>query len=331
MFKKFLLAFTALSLCHLAHADWDPVIESDNYVATVSVGGSTIRYQESLRSYGPLSQLASNMYSVPTSMQAGLNGFMQQSAAANGVSFQGGSLTGNVNVQFNPQSGGYLLMTLSGLTYNAYTKFSGKKWGIISFSCTNHVTMANVRVTAQVGSVDGYTPSDKVGMTADLSSSTDCDSNLSWILPVIGDFIINKAEGKIDSGVLNGLKGSLAQLKDKLFFERDQNYLVGLNRLIPADKTITLPSGEVFPIGQYVQNNLLYLLANSQITIQLGKGASVGTVKGLSEPMYNEVKGNVLNISITSPYIAFTANLSEEINVFWKWNPHCGNLICQQP
>lgn len=331
--QHLMLGALALAFAGAAQADWSPRIVSGQYVATVSYGGGSVSYAEDRRSGGPLASLAGQMFSVPYAMQSGLNDFLRQTAASKGVTFQSGSLTGDVNVQIQPQANGTMLMTLGGISYDAYTQYSGKRWGIVSFSCVNHVSLGNLQVTAQYGAATGTLPSDKVGATANVGSSTDCDSNLSWMLPILGDIIINKAEGKIDQGVLNGLSGSLSTVKDALFFGRDQNYLTGLNRLIPADKVVALPNGQVFPIGQYVNNNLAYLIANSQIGLQLGKGAVVKGVYGTNEPTYDTISGSVLTLQLTVPGVSFTVNLTEKVNVEWQWK--CSlrdpSKVCQIP
>ncbi|HLO92875.1 MAG TPA: hypothetical protein VK195_01030 [Burkholderiaceae bacterium] len=309
----------ALVFAGAAHADWAPRIVSGQYVATVSYGGGSLSHAEDWRSGGPLGTLAGQMKAVPYSMQNGLNEFMRQSAASKGVNFQSGALSGDVNVQIQPQGNGTVLMTLGGISYDAYTQFSGKRWGIISYSCVNHASLGNLQATAQYGAATGELPSDKIGVTANVGSSTDCDSNLSWILPILGDILINQAEGKIDQGVLNGVKGSLASVKDNLFFGRDQNYLTGLNKLIPADKVVTLPNGQTFPIGQYVNNNLAYLISNSQVSVQLGKGAVVKGVYGTSEPMSDVISGNVITLTLSVPGVSFSVNLAEKVNVQWQW------------
>ncbi|WP_269632022.1 hypothetical protein [Pelomonas sp. BJYL3] len=317
--QHLLLGALALAFTGAAQADWSPRIQSGQYVATVSYGGGSLSYAEDWRSGGPLGTLAGQMKAVPYSMQNGLNEFMRASAASQGVNFQSGTLSGDVNVQIQPQANGTVLMTLGGVRYDAYTQFSGKRWGIISYSCVNHASLANLQVTAQYGAATGELPSDKIGVTANVGSSTDCDSNLSWMLPILGNIIINKAEGKIDQGVLDGVKGSLGMVKDGLFFGRDQNYLTGLNKLIPADKVVTLPNGQTFPIGQYVNNNLAYLIANSQVSVQLGKGAVVQGVYGTGEPTSDIISGNVITLNLSAPGMNFTVNLTERLNVMWQW------------
>jgi len=328
--KLSVFALTVL-LAGAAHADWVPRVLSDRYVATVSYGGNSISYSEDRYANGPLGALARDVYGVPAYMQSSLNNLLQQQAAANGVTFVSGTLSGNVNFQVTPQSNGTVLLRMSGLRYDAYTKYSGKKWGIIKYDCTNHLTLADMTVTAQYGTVDGSLPSDKVGLTMNASSSTDCDSNLSWILPVLGNYIINKAEGQIDQGVVEGIKGSLTEINSKLVFGRDQNYLASLNRLIPVDKVITLPDGRTFPIGQYINNNLAYLIANSQITLQLGKGVKVEPVLGVGEPSRETFTGDIINLSVTAPGVSFNARLHEEVNVYWSWKCSVRNPLLSCP
>ena len=79
-------------------------------------------------------------------------------------------------------------------------------------------------------------------MTANVSSSADCDSNVGWI-PIIGS-LVNKYAERLASGLVRtSARDMIATLKDKLFFERDANAYAGLNRIVPADKVIPLPYG----------------------------------------------------------------------------------------
>lgn len=317
--NQLMVAVMVLASAGGAQADWTPRIISSQYIATVNYGGGSVSYSEDRNANGPLSNFAGKMVAVPYAMQNAMNEFMRQAAVSKGVNFQGGWLTGDPLVQIQPQGNGTVLLTLSGLNYDAYTQFSGKRWGIFSYDCRNHASLANMRVTGQYGAADGGLQSDKVGVTANVGSSTDCDSNISWILPILGNILINTAEGKIDQGIVSGVTASLAQLKDGLFFGRDQNYLTGLNQLIPADKVVRLPNGQTFAIGQYVNNNLAYLIANGQISLQLGKGAVVSGVYGMNEPMNNEINGTYATLQLTVPGVSFSVSLTEKVNVRWQW------------
>ncbi|MDT9001809.1 hypothetical protein RQP53_21210 [Paucibacter sp. APW11] len=303
----------------VAQADWSPRVVSAQYIATVSYGGASLSYSEDRRANGPLGSFAGKMAAAPYAFQSSLNDFMRQAAVSKGVNFVSGSLSGDPTVQIQPQGNGAVLLSLTGLSYDAYTQFSGKRWGIFSYDCSNHASLANIRVTGQYGAADGRLLSDKVGVNADVGSSTDCDSNISWILPILGNILINTAEGKIDQGIVNGVTGALSQLKDGLFFGRDQNYLTGLNQLIPADKVITLPNGQTFAIGQYVNNNLAYLIANSQLTLKIGKGAVVKGVYGAGEPFNTQITGNVANLQLSVPGVTIGVSLIEQVNVDWQW------------
>ncbi|MFM9436710.1 hypothetical protein ACFDR9_003795 [Janthinobacterium sp. CG_23.3] len=329
-----IIFLTSILATGAAHADWVPRIESASYTANLTVNGSNaLAYSEDKRLYGPLGGVAREMQAVPATLQSGLNAVMSQQITANGARFLDGTLSGNAAITIRPQSSGVAALALTGLSYQVRSGYSGKKWGVFSYDCVNTTTMSNIAINAQYGTADGNMPADQVGMTANVSSSTDCDSNLSWILPVLGNLLIKNAEGKISSAVQDGVKGGLAKIKDVLFFQRDANWLVGLNRLIPADKVVQLPDGSSFPIGQYVQNNLGYLLANSQISINLGAGAPVRPVYGMNEPQSDVFSGDIITLAVSSPAVSFAVQVGERSNVSWSWK--CSirdpSRVCQIP
>lgn len=317
--KKF-LAISALLVSQFAHADWSPVVDSYNYTATVFYGGGATSFTETRlprTAAGPLAKLSGQFLSVPYQLQSGLNTYMSQVAASKGITFLGGSLTGDLDITIQPSSAGYMQMTMRGLSYTARNKYQGKKWGIISYECVNTLTLNNVVATAQYGASNGAI-ANNTGLTADVSSSTDCDSNISWLLPIVFDFVVNKVTDKIDASIVAGINNGMSQVKDSLFFGRDQDFLAGLNRLVPEDKVVTLPNGSTFAIGQYVRNNLDYLNRNN-VNIKLGKGAVVQPVYGQTEPRFYSFSGDVVTLTFNTPSISFGVKLSERDDVSWNW------------
>ncbi|CDG83913.1 hypothetical protein [Janthinobacterium agaricidamnosum] len=331
--RKFVFVAAAL-VSGSAHADWVPKFISQDNVVTVNLGGGTLSYREGRNdTSSTLFSVSADMRNIQPNLQQSLNNVMAQEAGKNGVKFLDGTLSGNLHASLQPQASGVVFMTLDGINYQARNSYSGKKFGVISFTCVNTAALNNMSITGQYGAVGGALISDQVGMTGNPTSSTDCDSNLSWILPVVGSWIINKAEGAIDSRIADGVKGAMNGVKDKLLFGRDQNWLVGLNRLVPPGKTVTLPDGRTFPIGQYINDNLQYLIANSRMDIQLGTGLDIKGVRGISEPQQENYAANLVTISINSPALAFSVQLREEARVQWKWQCQIGNpsKICPIP
>lgn len=316
--KKFLV-LAAIAATTSAHADWSPRVTSRIYTVTVQVNGGSLSYNEVRSNNAPLTTIANRVASMPGQLQQGFNGFLSQQVTSKGGRFLGGSVSGTINVAIRPDASGALFLTLSGISYQAQTGYSGKKWGIVSYDCVNTLGLNNIAVTAQYGALDGAIQNDKLGLSADPTSSTDCDSNLSWVLPIATDYIIGKFTDKVDAALVNSIKSSIGSVQDNLFYGRDQNYLVGLNKLVPADKVVALPGGGTFPIGQYVQSNLAYLLSNSQMDIQTNVGAVVKPVYGNGEPWNDSFKGDVLNISVAAPAISFSVKLIETAQVEWVW------------
>lgn len=317
---KKLLVVSALLCAQFAHADWLPVVKTYNHTATISYGGGAVAFTESRAAGlppGPVARFSSGILSLPYRMESGFNTFFSQQAIANGVSFLGGTISGNMDVTIQPAAAGYMSINLKGVNYTGRTQFSGRKFGVISYECVSTVNLSNINATAQYGSANGAL-SGQPGVSATVTSSTDCDSNLSWILPVVGDYIITKIEGKIDTSIAAGLNNAVSQVKDSLFFAKDQNLLAGLNHLVPADKVVPLPNGSTFAIGQYVRNNLNYL-TSAQATIKLGKGAPLTGVVGPTQPDSNYVSGDIMNLNITTPSVSFGVRLSESDYVNWSW------------
>ena len=301
-----------------AQANWGPKVVSDQYVATVNYGGGVLSYSEDAKAMGVLHQVASQLLGLSSILEQGLNARAAQLVSQHGASFQGGTVSGNAQVTIRPAASGVAHITVSGLSYQMRSQYSGHKWGIIHYTCTNTLTFSNVVIDGQYGTATGVMQDDKTGMTATTNSSTDCDSNLSWIMPVIGDVLIDKAEGKIDGAFQKSLQAGLAQFKDALLYKPDQNLLNGLSRLVPPGKTVALPGGGAFPLGQYIQNNSAYLLGNSQLSIQLGGPVALRPVLGV-KPSTSSFTSDMVTIALSSPALAFTVKLSEQVGVNWQW------------
>lgn len=313
------LLFVGISLgAALAHADIVPSIQSSQYIATARYNGASISYAENRYGGGPLADMAMALKRVPMQVESGLNTAVGNKATGSGGSFLKGTLSGDPTVTITPQTSGITLIQLSGWSYTATTRFTGRKLGIISYDCVNTLSLRNFSITAQYGSVDGRLLDDRTGATADVSSSTDCDSNLSWMLPFVGDYIIGQMASRMDAGVVSSIQGSLGGLKNDLLFDRNANYLSGLNKLVPVDKVITLPNGSSFALGQYIQNNLPYLIGNSQLTLKLGQGVQVKPRFG-GEPMTTTETGTVLDLSLSSPAFSFGVGMVEQAQVKWNW------------
>ncbi|MEN3811300.1 hypothetical protein ABH309_13595 [Chromobacterium piscinae] len=329
-----ILSIAILLAAGSAQADWTPRVISDQFVTTLNYGGGALSYREDASKGGPVWQAVSELMKTPNILQQGLNGRVAQLVSQNGATFLSGTVSGNAQVTIRPDASGVAYISLSGLNYQVRNRYSGRKLGVINYSCTNTLTLSNMVLTAQYGTADGSMAAGKAGMTATTSSSTDCDSNLSWILPVVGDVLISKAEGKIDSAIQSGVQASLAQVKDALLYKPGQNLLSGLNKLVPADKVVSLPDGRTFPVGRYVQDNFRYLLGNSQITLRLGNYLQVQPVN--QDPgMYSNAASELLSLNLSSPAFALGLKVNEEQALSWSWNSQCDprhpETVCQEP
>lgn len=326
--KKYLLLAGLLAMGS-AHADWMPGATVRTYTATITYGGGSRSIDELKTANGPLRSVAEQVVLVPARLEDGLNTYLANLVNSQGAHFISGSLTGAINASVRPQASGIVSLGLNGFNYSAFSSYSGTKFGIISYACQNSLRLRDIAVTAQYGAVNGAMGSD-VGLTFVPVSNTDCDTNLGWIIPGL-DRLVDKIATKADRGIETSLLESAAKLKDSLFFARDQNFLIGLNKLIPLDTNIALPNGGTFALGQYVQNNLVYLLANSQIDISVDRGAVVVPTRGINSP--GEVVGQVVALTITTPGTSFTVSLKETADVRWTWkcNISAPTQTCAQP
>lgn len=317
------------------HADWVPVLRGNNNVVTVSYGGGSASYNESAAiSDGRLSPFVGQMRSIRTEFESKLNSVVGTAISNSqpGVTFRGGSLSGNLHASIQPVAPNTLLMTLDGISYEARSTYSGKKLGFITFDCTNTFSAKNISLTGQYGANNGVLlPS--VGINSNVDSSTDCDSNLSWILPIVGNMLVDKKTGQLDSSLEEGVRGAMSEVKDKLLYVPDPAWSIGMLRLVPQTMQITTSDGRAFNIGQVIANNLPYLLGNSQIDVQFGLGIKTKTMPGTSVPQITKFDENVVTLSITSPSLSFSVRLSQEAYVDWKWKcpPNAPNGGCREP
>ncbi|NBV17442.1 hypothetical protein [Janthinobacterium sp.] len=317
--KKYAL-LSCLLMAGSVHAAWVPRVTAVTYIATVHYAGGSVAYSEKRMDQGPVTRFADQITNGPYSLEKTLNTFLKQQATNNGAQFYSGKVTGSLLFTLAPAADGTVGITVQAPRYQTLMGYSGKRYGI-SFRCTNSAAIDNLTINAQLGSPQGsgqILPG--MGVSGNPSSSTDCDSNLGWILPVIGDYIVNLGSSKIDDAIVAGLNQTISGVATP-FFKRDQNYLTALNNLIPRDKSVSLPGGGSFPIGQYVQDNLPYLLANSKITMQIDKGV---VLSDLTDETKWSATANIVKLTLTSPAISFSVDLQEQDDLQWVWDKKCG-------
>jgi hypothetical protein len=330
--RRHALFLTAILASGAAHADWVPVLNANNNVVTVSYGGGSKSFQESATLYdGRLYPVTRQMLAIRNDLEATINNVVGATITQQGATFKSGNLTGDIHANIQPAGSNTLSMTLDGVSYQARSAYSGKKFGI-TFTCTNTFFANNISMTGQYGANNGVLlPS--VGLTSSVNSSTDCDSNLSWILPVVGDLLVNKATGIIDSRLEDGVRSAMNGVKDKLLYVPDPAWGVGLLRLVPSTMQVTAADGRSFDIGQFIANNLTYLLGNAQIDVQLGQGLKLAVVPGTSSPPIGNYEANFVTLNITSPSATFSVKLSQKAYVDWQWRCPANTGVggCSEP
>jgi hypothetical protein len=306
----------------LAHADWQPVVTSDQYIVTLGAtvngySGQLPPYAENKASAGPISLVAADIFAIPRSLENELNNAVRDAAVAKGYTYLGGALSGEANVTLTPNGQGFLMTQVSGLSYEGLVRGTETKYGI-RITCFARLRVPNIVATAQIGSATGALPESTVGVQAVPNASSDCETSIGWI-PIIGSLADKFAE-RFANGMINHAAATvIGSMKDKLFFERDSNAFVGLNRIVPLDKVIPLPNGSSFAVGQWLSNQLTWILTNSSMTLVLGRGASPVVQPGSTTPEFNVFTGNVLKLNLTVGGTNLRVDLREDIGVYWNW------------
>ncbi|MBB5366965.1 MULTISPECIES: hypothetical protein [unclassified Janthinobacterium] len=308
------LVFAAAMLAFgTAHADWKPRITSQTLTTKINYGGGSFSYSVPGDQFNPITDLRGKTSEIPRAIRGTMDEFLTRFAREKGGTLGSTFIEGDLDILMAPQQGGITLTTLSGLSYKAITRFTGRKLGLISYDCYNTMELKDISITAQFG---GPLQSESVRMTATPSSSTNCDSNLGWILPVLSDLLINKAEGILDVKALEGIASALNKSKDYLYFLPETNWI---NVLVRPEHKITLPNGVIFPIGAEVHRNIPDLISNSTLRVKFGKGANVAGLYNAVDPGPPVMMGDVLTVSLNSPVLPLSIILTEHADVDWSW------------
>ncbi|ANH67662.1 hypothetical protein [Mitsuaria sp. 7] len=328
------LALMPLLATGSAWADWVPTAYNRFYAATVTVNGGSATVTEQSNAYGPLYSVAGAATGVPLFIQAGLNDALRPQLQSNGATLLSGVVSGDLRMTLTPQLNGVARLELTGLDYRAVSQFSGRAAGVIRYDCQNTLTFTNTRIVGQIGGITGPVAPGTVGMTTTPNSSTWCDTNLSWLLPVVGDIIANKITGMVDAKIESGLANAVNGLDSGLFIvAAGNNFRSGLHNMVPQSTVVRLPNGQDFRIGDYVWNNYNYIVANSQMTLKLGQYAPVKEVRGMQLPYGNVLVGVPLRLDVVLPDLSFSIELRDEAWVDWRWvcNVTRPSEFCEEP
>lgn len=308
-----LVFVAALLAAGTAHADWKPRITAQTLQTTINYGGGSLAYSVPGDQNNPITNLRGQMGEIPRTIRGTMDEFISRFARDNGGSLGSSFIEGDLDLLMAPQEGGTTLITLNGLSYKAITRFTGRKYGLISYDCYNTMELKNISITAQFG---GPLKSDSVRLNATPTSSSNCDSNLAWILPIFGDLVINKVEGILDAKALEGIGSALNKSRDYLYFLPETNWL---NVLVRPEHKITLPNGAVFPIGAEVHKYVPNIVSNSTLRVKFGNGANVAGLYNTVSPGSSSMSGDVLTVVVTSPILPFSIVVREYADVDWSW------------
>ena len=307
-----LVFVAALLAAGTAHADWKPRITSQTLTTTIHYGGGALSYSVPGDQFNPVTNLRGKMNDIPPTLRGALDQFISSNVQQFGATFSSSSLEGDLDILIAPQESGITLTTFSGLSYRVTTRFTGRKFGILSYDCYNTTELKDISITAQLG---GPGRSDSVKMTASPTSSTNCDANIG-IVPLFGDFVINKVEGIVDGAVLSKVASAISESHQYLYLLPETNWL---NVLVRPEHQIQLPNGNYFKIGEKVHEYVPAMISNSTLRVKFGKGANVAGLYDAVNPGAPIMMGDVLTIAVASPVLPFSIVLSEQAEVDWSW------------
>ncbi|MCH7343138.1 hypothetical protein LZ017_07070 [Pelomonas sp. CA6] len=314
------LALVPMVTMGSARADWVPQVQNRFYTATVTVNGGSSAITEPRSIYGPLHTLAGEAIGAPLLIKNGIDSALRPKVELNGAQFLSSRISGDLNITLTPTPAGVIRIEVMGPSYSAVSSFQGKMGGIIRYDCQNVLTFNNIRVIGQAGTAGPILPG-TVALELNPTSSTACDSNLSWLLPIVGELLVDKISGKLDTQLEEAVVNFSKNIRSSLFVVAEgNNFRSGLQQLVPQSSVVRLPNGQEFRIGDFIWNNFDYITRNSQMTIKLSKGAPVDVVRGMQNPYDSVVTGTPLKIDVNVPgMLTFSVELKETAWVEWQW------------
>ncbi|WP_431264677.1 hypothetical protein ACQ859_03905 [Roseateles chitinivorans] len=328
--KKILLLAAILLAAPLAQADYKPIVQDRYYTATVAVNGGSASYRQPWLVGNGLSSVANDIVTLPASLQSGINAELDKLLKEKYGGFLiNGTLTGPFNLHLYPNAG-YVLSDLTGPTYVGVGRATRKEFGV-TITCQVTVTLRDILIRAQFGSDGSGTPNERLGITATTSSTSICDNSLGWV-PFLGDLLNSVIEGKINDAVGSGVKQFTNDVASKFFFLRDVNFQNGFDRLLANVPNPTRPDGTViFPLREFVRDNVAYLLTGADMTLSLGTWAPVNVKPGVGEPHETVLVGTLLSWSVSSQAVNFSASLTDTAVVRWQYICPNNRPICSAP
>ncbi|WP_317205754.1 hypothetical protein [Janthinobacterium sp.] len=219
-------------------------------------------------------------------------------------------------------------VALGGLSVELKMHFS-RSIGPISGSCT---VTANSGVLNLAGNLDASSGALTNLRIVNLSPTTsrDCSTSISWI-PLIGQIVDNFIDGKVDSalnGAISAAMGASQQVFKPVQF-------AGLNSAIPPGKYVY----QGFDAGQYIVNNLAYLIASTNVRIRFSPAFKGNSPSPYQDPVddggtQRKVVQRDEAFSITLPNVnngqlKFTAYQETRFNANWECVPRRTNCTFQ--
>ncbi|WP_145929224.1 hypothetical protein [Chromobacterium vaccinii] len=312
MKKKIIPVLMLSVLAQFAHAEYLSTARKSSTLVTVNFKGTSISY-DLMKNQAAMQKLE-QLTQAKNELANGLNAKLAELANQQGAGFSYGRIEGDPNITITPNPAGYLLMGLSGVSYAAGARYSKSKWGVLKADCDINIRLDNISAVAQYGSSNGQ-PSGDASFSATPSSSTSCDASLlgvplNWV-PFLGQWIDNKA----NSIVLNGVRNGLSKVKDGLYFDAGQNWQTGIAQIIPRDKVIKLPDGSTFPIGAYIQDNLSYIISNSNVSMKIGQLFKNTSYFYSKDQTGLELVFRVVEFKLNSPALSFDVGVFDHAQV----------------
>ena len=200
-----------------------------------------------------------------------------------------------------------------------------KAFGPIVASCNVTVDTGSLNLSGNLDVVNGALVNLAISNFVP-TTNRDCSSNVSWV-PVLGTLVEAISNYVVDGILSKGLRAAMGAAHQTF----DPIKFAGLNVAIPAGRYVVKEVN--FDAGQYVVNNLQYLIASTPVSVRFS--APLPTLYGptvYADPANGNFTQHDEAFSISfpsAPYggIKFTVSDTTTFNSYWDcqpMKPRCG-------
>jgi len=322
----FFLSLIGLAFAHCtARAEWVPVFSNGTFVSSAKYGGASVSLSENFATVGPLSDFSLRVSSYYEQVKMELNQQVEKRATTEGLSFNGGSISGDLKLSFaggvtaNPNDVG---LEFSGLSYVAsVSKSDSALGGIISGSCTVKVRFSEIRFSVVYDITTGHSVRVQAA-NLNPSQEVSCSTSLDW-LPLVGDLLTDFLEGRVSLA----LGGAMQSLSDKVTRAIEGQQLPYLGFLSSIGYGQYMVNG--FDVGAYAKNNFTNFFIGNTVTMKLNDPDSYTVLKNSAVSTDRLYPRFSIEFSGAAAPLAFT--LEEKIHYNYVWKCKASGPACQQP